>query len=149
MECILSKLPLNTVLAAIDKKDYGFYDRLTPEHQKQLAPFLLNRYVSLVKGSSELQAYYLMAGNQRVNCTYFELARHPKLVWQLLCTVSPGIGTQFHQWIGHKQKDKNNSSKRRKQIADLHPLAKTDELNILVNMYTDKDLKEIQRLYGE
>ena len=65
------KLPLNTVLAAIDKKDYGFYDRLTPEHQKQLAPFLLNRYVSLVKGSGELQAYYLMAGNQRVNCTYF------------------------------------------------------------------------------
>ena len=149
MECILSKLPLNTVLAAIDKKDYGFYDRLTPEHQKQLAPFLLNRYVSLVKGSSELQAYYLMAGNQRVNCTYFELARHPKLVWQLLCTVSPGMGTQFHQWVGHKQKDKNNSSKKRKQIADLHPLAKTDELSILVNMYTDKDLKEIQRLYGE
>ena len=31
-----------------------------------------------------------MAGNQRVNCTYFELAKHPKLVWQLLCTVSPG-----------------------------------------------------------
>ena len=70
-------------------------------------------------------------------------------MWQLLCTVSPGMGTQFHQWVGHKQKDKNNSSKRRKQIADLHPLAKTDELNILVNMYTDKDLKEIQRLYGE
>ena len=35
------KLPLNTVLAAIDKKDYSFYDRLTPEHQKQLSPFLL------------------------------------------------------------------------------------------------------------
>ena len=34
--------PLNTVLAAIDKKDYGFYDRLTPELQKQLSPFLLN-----------------------------------------------------------------------------------------------------------
>ena len=105
------KLPLNTVLAAIDKKDYAFYDRLTPEHQKQLSPFLLNRYVSLVKGTNELQAYYLMAGNQRVNCTYFELAKHPKLVWQLLCTVSPGMGTQFHQWIGHKKKDKNNDQK--------------------------------------
>ena len=49
------KLPLNTVLAAIDKKQYDFYDGLTPEHQKQLAPFLLNRYVSLVKGSSEFR----------------------------------------------------------------------------------------------
>tara|TARA_E500000318_G_scaffold13233_2_gene12326 strand:- start:230 stop:682 length:453 start_codon:yes stop_codon:yes gene_type:complete len=146
---LTNKLPLNTVLAAIDKKDYGFYDTLTPEHQKQLAPFLLNRYVSLVKGSSELQAYYLMAGNQRVNCTYFELARHPKLVWQLLCTVSPGMGTQFHQWVGHKKKDKNTKDKNRKYIEQLHPTAKRDELNMLVNMYTDKDIKELQRLHGE
>ena len=36
-----NKLPLNTVLAAIDKKDYGFYDRPI-ELQKQLSPFLLN-----------------------------------------------------------------------------------------------------------
>lgn len=146
---LTNKLPLNTVLAAIDKKDYGFYDTLTPEHQKQLAPFLLNRYVSLVKGSSELQAYYLMAGNQRVNCTYFELARHPKLVWQLLCTVSPGMGTQFHQWVGHKKKDKNTKDKNRKYVEQLHPTAKRDELNMLVNMYTDKDIKELQRLHGE
>ena len=90
-----NKLPLNTVLAAIDKKDYGFYDRPLLRTTKTIKSFLLNRYVSLVKGSSELQAYYPMAGNQRVNCTYFELAKHPKLVWQLLCTVSPGMGTQF------------------------------------------------------
>ena len=143
------KLPLNTVLAAIDKKDYGFYDRLTPEHQKQLSPFLLNRYVSLVKGTGELQAYYLMAGNQRVNCTYFELAKHPKLIWQLLCTVSPGMGTQFHQWVGHKKKDKNNSSKRLKEIERFHPRAKLDELEMLASIYTDKELKEIAKLYGE
>tara|TARA_Y100001937_G_scaffold123316_1_gene185957 strand:- start:1761 stop:2201 length:441 start_codon:yes stop_codon:yes gene_type:complete len=143
------KLPLNTVLAAIDKKDYGFYDRLKPEHQKQIAPFLLNRYVSLVKGTQELQAYYLMAGNQRVNCTYFELAKHPKLVWQLLCTVSPGMGTQFHQWVGHKKKDKNNSSKRLKEVERFHPNIKSDEIELLANLYTDKELKEIAKLYGE
>ena len=143
-----NKLPLNTVLAAIDKKDYGFYDRLTPELQKQLSPFLLNRYVSLVKGSNELQAYYLMAGNQRVNCTYFELAKHPKLVWQLLCTVSPGMGTQFHQWVGHKKKDKS-SSKRLKDVERFHPNVKTDELELLANLYTDKELKDITKLYGD
>ena len=143
------KLPLNTVLAAIDKKDYGFYDRLKPEHQKQIAPFLLNRYVSLVKGTQELQAYYLVAGNQRVNCTYFELAKHPKLVWQLLCTVSPGMGTQFHQWVGHKKKDKNNSSKRLKEVERFHPNIKSDEIELLANLYTDKELKEIAKLYGE
>ena len=143
------KLPMNTVLAAIDKKDYGFYDRLKPEHQKQIAPFLLNRYVSLVKGTQELQAYYLVAGNQRVNCTYFELAKHPKLVWQLLCTVSPGMGTQFHQWVGHKKKDKNNSSKRLKEVERFHPNIKSDEIELLASLYTDKELKDIAKLYGE
>ena len=150
MEFALSeKLPLNTVLAAIDKKDYGFYDRLTDEHKKQVAPFLLNRYVSLVKGNPDLAAYYLMAGNQRVNSQYFELAKHPKLVWQLLCTVSPGMGTQFHQWVGHKKKSKNSKDKNRKYIEQLHPAAKLDELEILVNLYTDADIKEIKKLHGE
>jgi hypothetical protein len=114
----MSKIALNTILAAIDKKDYGFYDRLDVEGRKQLAPFLLNRYVSLVKGNSELASYYLMATNQRVNSQYFELAKHPKLVWQLLCTVSPGMGTQFHQWLGNKKKDKNTSNKRKKYICE-------------------------------
>jgi hypothetical protein len=59
------------------------------------------------------------------------------------------MGTQFHQWVGHKKKDKNTSSKRRKEVERLHPLAKSDELDILVTMYTDKDIKEIQRLHGE
>ena len=143
------KLQLNTILAAIDRKDYAFYDGLTPEHQKQVTPFLLNRYVSLVKGNSDLAAYYLMAGNQRVNSQYFELAKHPKLVWQLLCTVSPGMGTQFHQWVGHKKKDKNSKDKNRKYIEQLHPTAKPDELDILVNLYTDADINEIKKLYGE
>jgi len=155
------KLPLNTVLAAIDKKDYDFYNRLTPEHQKQLAPFLLNRYMSIVNANKDLQEYFLMATNQRVNTQYFELAKHPKLVWQLLCTVSPGkqflpnkafennYKNPFHQWVGHKKKDKNTKDKNRKYIEQLHPQAKSDELNMLVNMYTDKEIKELQRLHGE
>ncbi len=135
------KLPLNTVLAAIDRKDYAFYDGLTPEHQKQVAPFLLNRYVSLVKGSSELQAYYLMAGNQRVNCTYFELAKHPKLVWQLLCTVSPGMGTQFHQWVGHKKKKKDKSNEIHNALAKMYPNMKNDELDLMTSITTTEELK--------
>ena len=149
------KLQLNTILAAIDRKDYEFYDGLTPEHQKQLSPFLLNRYISIVKDGkprhkgTQIEAYYLMATNEQVNTQYFELAKHPKLIWQLLCTVSPGMGTQFHQWVGHKKKDKNNSSKRRKDVERLHPHAKSDELDMLCELYTDKDLKEISKLYGD
>ena len=101
----MSKLPLNTVLAALDRKDYDFYDQLDQEHKKQISPFLLNRYMSIVKGDETISSYYLLSTNQKVNVTYFELAKHPKLIWQLLCSVSPGMGTKFHQWVGHKKKE--------------------------------------------
>ena len=80
----MSDLPLNKVLGALDQKDMQFWERCTPEQQKKIAPFLLNRYMSIVKGSSELHEYYLIATNQRVNVNYFALNKHPKLVWQLL-----------------------------------------------------------------
>ena len=48
-----------------------------------------------------------------------------------------------------KSKDKNNNSKRLKDVERFHPRAKNDELEMLANLYTDKELKEIAKLYGE
>jgi|TARA_E500000331_G_scaffold325435_1_gene342614 hypothetical protein len=141
------KLPLNQVLNALDRKDMSFYDSLSDEHKKQVAPFLLNRYMSIVKGSSDLHAYYLMATNQRVNKSYFDLAKHPKLVWQLLCTVSPGMGNQFHQWVGFKKKTSDNKS--RKVLEKLYPNAKNDELDLLAKTMTKKELKLLAEAHGE
>ena len=140
------KLPLNNILNALDKKDMGFYDRLSAEHRKQLSPFLLNRYMSIVRGKEELHAYYLMATNQRVNKNYFDLAKHPKLVWQLLCTVSPGMGNQYHQWIGFKKKTSDN--KTRKILEQLYPNAKHDELDLLAKTMSTKDIKKLVQEHG-
>ena len=135
------KLRLSRVLAAIDQKDYDFYDRLDPGQQKQISPFLLNRYTSLVKGDSDLHAYYLMATNQRVNSNYFSLSKHPKLVWQLLCTCSPGMGKQFHQWVGHKKK-KTNNGKIKQQLEVIYPNMKQDELDLISAITTEQELQE-------
>ena len=145
----MSKLQLNTVLAALDRKDMNFYDTLDVDQKKQVSPFLLNRYMSIVKGNADVTAYYLMATNQRVNTSYFELAKHPKLVWQLLCTVSPGMGTQFHQWIGNKKKEKNTTKGRISILEKLHPHMKREELHQVAGMYTDKEVKELMKLHGE
>ena len=135
------KLRLSRVLAAIDQKDYDFYDRLDPGQQKQISPFLLNRYTSLVKGDSDLHAYYLMATNQRVNSNYFSLSKHPKLVWQLLCTCSPGMGKQFHQWVGHKKK-KTKNGKIKQQLEVIYPNMKQDELDLISAITTEQELQE-------
>ena len=147
----MSDLSLNTVLSALDQKDMKFWDRCTTEQQKKIAPFLLNRYMSLVKGNQELAAYYLMATNQRVNTNYFALSKHPKLVWQLLCTVSPGMGKQFHQWVGNKKKDASDKKTREiyKVLEVLYPTAKRDELDMMSSMMTKKDIKELLASHGD
>ena len=54
-------------LAAIDRKDYTYYDRLTEEQKKKFVPFMLIHWVSAIKGNSELQNYYLQSTDYHAN----------------------------------------------------------------------------------
>lgn len=96
-------LDLFEVLAALDKKDYGYYDKLTEEQQKKFVPFMMTHWMSAIKGSESLSRYYVMSVNQFANKYLFNenVQKHPKLVWMMLCASSPGVGKQFHQWIPH------------------------------------------------
>lgn len=92
-------------LEAIDRKDYGYYDRLTQAQKKKFSPYQLIQWVSAVKGSHDLQLYYLQSTNGYANkylLDYMIASKehdHPKLVWLMLCAASPGVGKQFHQWV--------------------------------------------------
>ena len=90
-------------LAAIDKKDYGYYDRLTEEQQKKFVPYMMTHWVSAIKGSGDVQGYYLRSVDYYANKHLFNeyVQKHPKLQWLMLCASSPGLGKQFHQWIPH------------------------------------------------
>lgn len=90
-------------LNALDKKDYNYYDKLTDEQKKKFVPFMLIHFLSSVKGSGDLQGYYVMSTNYHANKYLFNeiIQKHPKLQWLMLCASSPGIGKQFHQYIPH------------------------------------------------
>jgi hypothetical protein len=90
-------------IAAIDKKDYDYYDRLTEEQKKKFVPYMMLMWVSTVKGSHDLQNYYLQSTDYHANKHMFNesVQKHPKLQWLMLCAASPGMGKQYHQWIPH------------------------------------------------
>lgn len=92
---------LFAILAAIDKKDYGYYDRLSPTQQKKVAFKILVDWTSAIKASGELQGYYLRSVDYHVNKHLYNenVAKHPRLLWLMLCAAAPGVGKQFHQWI--------------------------------------------------
>ncbi len=90
------KLSVKNETAALDRKDVSFYDSLSDEEKKKFSPYLMMRYSASVDGSSDLQAWYLMATNERVNKNFFDIStsHHKKFQWLLCTTVSPGLGTQ-------------------------------------------------------
>jgi hypothetical protein len=90
-------------LTAMDKKDYGYYDRLTEEQQKKFVPYMMTHWMSAIKGTGDVQGYYLRSVDYHANKHLFNeyVQKHPKLQWYMLCASSPGLGKQFHQWIPH------------------------------------------------
>lgn len=171
-------------IAAIDKKDYGYYDRLTEEQKKKFVPFMLIHWISAVKGSRDLQGYYIMSTEHHANKYFFNehIQKNPKLQWLMLCASSPGIGKQFHQYIPHirdkvatlREEAKNKeiidyykkiyktdietltelsnvyvvNQKRKVYLAKKFPHLKIDDIELLNELITDKEIEQYERDSG-
>jgi hypothetical protein len=143
----VDKLSINNEMAVFDRKDRKFYDSLTDDERKKFSNFLMIRYGSSVVGSRDLQEFYLIACNERLNKHFFTINRHPKLQWLCATTVSPGIGTQRHQWIAPKKKEPGAGSIK-KQLAELFPHMKDDEIDLMAELNTKKDIDAYAKALG-
>jgi hypothetical protein len=99
------------------------------------------RWGSAVQGSRELQEYYLISCNERLNKHFFVNNKHPQLQWLCATTVSPDMGSQRHQWIAPKKKEAG-SNKNKKILEELFPNMKQDELELMAIINTKKDIEE-------
>lgn len=141
------KLNIANEMKMFDRKVRNFYDDLTPEERKKFSTFLMLRWGSAVEGSRELQEFYVIATNERLNKHFFDLSRHPKLQWLLATTVSPDMGSMRHNWIAPKKKEPGASGIR-KQLAELFPHYKDDEIEVLSKIVTKKEIDAYIRDHG-
>ena len=139
-------LYIGNEMAAYDRKDRRYYDKFTDEQRKQFSTYLMLKYGANVSGSADLQAYYLLATNERVNKNFFEINRHPKLQWLTCTTVSPQMGNQFHYWLKGKKKESN--SKAIKFLTKHFPHLKDDEIELLAEINDKRDLADMARTLG-
>jgi len=145
----MSKLDIASEMRAFDLKDRGFYDSLTDEEKKKFSPFLMIRWGATVAGDADLQAYYLMSVNERLNKNFFDISstQHKKLQWLLATTVSPGMGVQRHNWLAAKKREGGNN-KAEKFLREIYPHAKTDDIALMAQLNDKKDLKELAQAHG-
>jgi hypothetical protein len=144
----VDKLSINNEMAQFDRKNRAFYDELTDEEKKKFSNFLMIRYGSSVQGGRDLQEFYLISANERLNKHFFAINRHPKLQWLCATTVSPGMGTQRHNWIAPKKKEAGVTGLK-KQLSELFPTLKDDEIELMSKINTKKDIDSYLKLSGQ
>lgn len=143
------KIELKEKLAAVDAGMKDLWDALDDVQRKSLKQelFILNRYISNVKGQSrETQEHFILTVNEYFNKYWFDLQQHPKLLWMLLCMCShESKKIFFHEWIGFKRKKDN---KKTKFLELIYPDKKSDEIEILAELSTTQELKELAKDFG-
>jgi hypothetical protein len=137
-------IPLKDIMAALDKRDKGYYNRLTPEQKKAFSSWMMMRYASSVQGRDA--AHYIYMTNELVNKDYSEVSKHPELQWLLLSAC--GVGkVQFHPYLkppnAKKKKDKVSEF-----IYSIHPHMKSEEVELLQEINSKEELKEYARSHG-
>ena len=101
----MDKLSIHNEMAQFDRKNRDFYDSLDTDERKKFSNYLMIRWGSSVQGSRELQEFYVISTNERLNKHFFTVNKHPKLQWLMATSVSPGMGSLKHQWIAPKKKE--------------------------------------------
>jgi len=143
----MANLPVKDILAAIDMNAKSVWNELSDDEKKQVNFWLLNRYLSSVNGKRELQELAVFKTNEYYNKNWNSLGtRHPKLQWQLMCISGNTGKIEYHQWIGLKQKGKG--TKAVKLLQQIYPNMKDDEVELLAQLSTTKELKQLAEEHG-
>ena len=143
----MDKLSIANEMTQFDRKNREFYNELTDEERKKFSNYLMIRWGSAVQGSRDLQEFYVIATNERLNRHFFAINRHPRLQWLTATTVSPGLGTQRHAWIAPKKKEPGIGTIK-KQLAELYPHLKDDEIELMAKITTKKELQDYLKNIG-
>ena len=145
------KLSIANEMMCFDRKDRNFYADLTDDEKKKFSNFLMIRWGSSVQGSKELQEFYLISTNERLNKHFFAINKHPQLQWLCASSVSPGMGTHRHQWISPKKKDENTASTgtKKKQLMTLFPNMKESDIELYSKIITQKEIDTHLRELGQ
>jgi len=138
------QIPLKEIMAAIDKKDRDFYNRLSNEQKKAFSAWMMMRYCSSVQGRDA--ANYIYMTNELVNFQFSEVSKHPELQWLLLSAC--GVGKiQFHPYLKppNARKKKNKITEF---VYELFPHMKAEDTQNLIDINTIEDIKQLAVEHG-
>lgn len=132
-------------MAAIDRRNFDWYENLSDDERKSLSMWVLMRYCSSTSSNiSDINEHYLTMTNELVNVNFNDLRHHPELQMRLMQCV--GIGSdQFHPWINpmKRKKSKKGNAKLESFLLELYPTLKDDEMSLLIETLGDDKIRDM------
>jgi len=138
------QIPLKEVMGALDKKQRKWYTNLNDDQKKAFSTWMMMRYSSSVQGRNA--AHYLLMVNELVNKDFASISKHPELQWLLMCGCGSGK-IEFHPYIKPPNARKKKDSLR-EGLSNLYPTMKDDEIELLIELNTKQELKELFERHG-
>jgi hypothetical protein len=128
------------VLPEIDRGNLDFIKNLNEKELKELAPFIIMKFMSGSKKNSE---YHLIAINEIVNKNFWKFSDYKDL--QLMLLTICGIGSrQYHYFPGKSITE----SKLYKFIKGCFPLLKHDEIELYLSLNGKEHILELAKNKG-
>lgn len=140
-------IPLGDILNAINRKDRGFYNRLSDELKKSFSPWMMMRYASSINDST-YAPFGIFLVNEIVNVNFSDIPEkdHKELQWLAFTAASVGT-SQTYTYIkppnARKKKDKVFQF-----LLDLYPTRKLSDIELLLELNTKEDLRELAKNMG-
>ena len=135
------KLDIFRVLAAADVKDRSFYENLTEDEVKALAPFIVARWMSGTPSAG--QVYFI---NELFNPFVFSLGNHKQLLWYLLTVCSSGK-KQRYSWNALPGKKSTSKPNAVRVVKEYFKYSTADAVNALV-MLSGTDILDMAEELG-
>lgn len=132
-------LEIKELMYAVDKKNKSWYKNLSKEKLKEYNPYMTMRYASSV-ANKNTAADYIYYINELVNQNFTDSYKHPELQWLLISMCGQGK-VEFHPYIPVPATTKTRS-KLYSFLAEVYPHFKDEEIQIMININSEKELKQ-------
>jgi len=141
-------LDIKSMMRAVDTRDKTWYDRLSDEDKKLYSPYMTMKWSASVDHKDPvIQSFYIEEVNENVNKHLWTLSKnHKSQLWKLTAMCGSTFSL-FHKWI-YPKKAKTSEKSKMKELQELFPNAKQQDLNTLDATITNKEFKELKQQYG-
>ena len=136
MNKIVHKLNIFEVLKNITKSNVTYWDTLDPTQQKAFVPLVVMRWLT---GTDKFVQIHIL--NEIVNPFIFTLGKHPRLLYNLMCSAAHG-NTNKYTWL-KRNNNKNINFKISFNLLSEYLNCSKREVKELFQFYSNEDLLEI------